>query len=73
MPYSRCSSIASAVFFIPLPPLSCWNLQVCDVSSLSSVAAFASDWLSSQRPLHLLVNNAGVLVSQKGCRQGSVA
>jgi len=38
-------------------------LQVCDVSSLASVSAFASEWLAAQRPLHLLVNNAGVLVS----------
>jgi NAD(P)-dependent dehydrogenase (short-subunit alcohol dehydrogenase family) len=40
-----------------------WLLQVCDVSSLASVASFAADWLASSRPCHLLVNNAGVLVS----------
>lgn len=45
--------------------LSCL-LQVCDVSSLASVASFAADWLASSRPCHLLVNNAGVLVSALG-------
>jgi hypothetical protein len=39
------------------------TFQVCDVSSLASVAAFAAEWLAASRPLHLLVNNAGVLVS----------
>lgn len=34
------------------------------MSSLDSVAAFAADWLAAARPLHLLVNNAGVLVSR---------
>jgi NAD(P)-dependent dehydrogenase (short-subunit alcohol dehydrogenase family) len=36
--------------------------QVCDVSSLASVSAFASEWRAAARPLYLLVNNAGVLV-----------
>jgi NAD(P)-dependent dehydrogenase (short-subunit alcohol dehydrogenase family) len=47
----------------------CW-LQVCDVSSLASVASFAADWLASSRPCHLLVNNAGVLVSTITCNPG---
>lgn len=46
----------------------CW-LQVCDVSSLASVASFAANWLASSRPCHLLVNNAGVLVSGAPMRQ----
>lgn len=41
------------------------HLAVCDVSSLESVAAFAADWLAAARPLHLLVNNAGVLLSER--------
>lgn len=47
----------SLLLVLPVSPR-----QVCDVSSLESVAAFAADWLASSRPLHLLVNNAGVLV-----------
>eukprot|EP00775_Hariotina_reticulata_P012698 gene12698-12829_t len=42
------------------------HLAVCDVSSLASVAEFAADWVAAGRPLHLLVNNAGVLLN---CRQ----
>ena len=38
-------------------------MQVVDVSSLSSISAFSSDFVASGQPLHFLVNNAGVLVS----------
>lgn len=41
------------------------HLAVCDVSSLASVASFTADWLASSRPCHLLVNNAGVLLSER--------
>jgi NAD(P)-dependent dehydrogenase (short-subunit alcohol dehydrogenase family) len=58
----------SHIFSLPLPLLSAVMVQVCDVSSLASVAAFAAEWLAASRPLHLLVNNAGVLVSVRGCR-----
>lgn len=44
------------------------HLEVCDVSSLASIAAFADAWLAAQRPLHILVNNAGVLVSGASVR-----
>jgi NAD(P)-dependent dehydrogenase (short-subunit alcohol dehydrogenase family) len=36
--------------------------QVVDVSSLSSIATFTRDFVATGQPLHLLVNNAGVLV-----------
>lgn len=46
-----------------VPKCACVCLpQVCDVSSLASVSAFAKEWCAAARPLHLLVNNAGVLV-----------
>lgn len=34
--------------------------KVVDMSSLQSVRAFATDMLSSSKPIHLLVNNAGI-------------
>lgn len=37
-----------------------------DLASLASVDAFVSDWLASGRPLHLLVNNAGVMACPFG-------
>ena len=40
--------------------------QVCDVSSLQDVRALAEEWKQSGRPLHVLVNNAGVMVSMRG-------
>lgn len=39
--------------------------QVCDVSSLKSVMTLAADFQASSEPLHLLVNNAGVMVGNK--------
>jgi dehydrogenase/reductase SDR family member 12 len=38
------------------------HLHVADVSSAASVRAFAEAWHASGRPLHGLVNNAGVLL-----------
>ncbi|MEW5311727.1 MAG: hypothetical protein WDW38_003415 [Sanguina aurantia] len=43
----------------------CLCHQVCDVSSLKSVMALAADFQASSEPLHLLVNNAGVMVHQR--------
>lgn len=40
------------------------HLQVCDVSSLSSIDALVHDWEASGRALHVLVNNAGVLINE---------
>ncbi len=37
------------------------ELAVLDVASLTSVRAFASRYLASGKPLHVLVNNAGVM------------
>ncbi len=42
------------------PKVSLESLEL-DLSSLASVEAFANAWLASGRPLHALVNNAGVM------------
>lgn len=39
------------------------QLKVCDVSRLESVSALVKDLEASGQPLHVLVNNAGVMVS----------
>ncbi len=41
------------------------ELHECDVSSLASVRAFADRFLSCGDPLHVLVNNAGVLPPER--------
>ncbi|GFR41790.1 hypothetical protein Agub_g2553 [Astrephomene gubernaculifera] len=38
------------------------HLQLCDVSSLASIHQLVRQWEAAGRPLHLLVNNAGILV-----------
>ncbi|KXZ55487.1 hypothetical protein GPECTOR_2g1036 [Gonium pectorale] len=40
------------------------HLQVCDVSSLASVDSLVREWEVAGRPLHVLVNNAGILVHE---------
>ncbi|KAG2452436.1 hypothetical protein HYH02_002679 [Chlamydomonas schloesseri] len=40
------------------------HLQVCDVSSLASVNGLVREWEAAGRPLHVLVNNAGILVHE---------
>ncbi len=47
------------------------HLRVCDVSSLESVKAFAAEHERSGRPLHVLVNNAGILVCFHGVHPAS--
>lgn len=37
------------------------HLEVCDLSSISEVKSFASKFSSKDKPLHVLVNNAGLL------------
>lgn len=37
------------------------HLEVCDLSSISEVKAFASKFSSENKPLHVLINNAGIL------------
>lgn len=37
-------------------------LQLCDVSSLQSIRTFASEYVASGRPIHALINNAGLMV-----------
>jgi NAD(P)-dependent dehydrogenase (short-subunit alcohol dehydrogenase family) len=39
------------------------HLGLCDISSLESVRSFAAEHKRSGKPLHVLVNNAGMLVS----------
>jgi NAD(P)-dependent dehydrogenase (short-subunit alcohol dehydrogenase family) len=36
------------------------QVQLLDVASQASVRAFARRWTDARRPLHVLVNNAGV-------------
>jgi NAD(P)-dependent dehydrogenase (short-subunit alcohol dehydrogenase family) len=36
------------------------QVQLLDVASQASVRAFARRWTETRRPLHVLVNNAGV-------------
>lgn len=38
------------------------HLILCDVSSLKDVGSLVKEWKESKRPLHVLVNNAGVLI-----------
>lgn len=37
------------------------HLEVCDLSSITELKSFASKFCSGDKPLHVLVNNAGVL------------
>lgn len=37
------------------------HLEICDMSSVGEVKAFASRFSSDHKPLHVLVNNAGIL------------
>eukprot|EP00201_Polytomella_parva_P012803 CAMPEP_0175062332 /NCGR_PEP_ID=MMETSP0052_2-20121109/14111_1 /TAXON_ID=51329 ORGANISM="Polytomella parva, Strain SAG 63-3" /NCGR_SAMPLE_ID=MMETSP0052_2 /ASSEMBLY_ACC=CAM_ASM_000194 /LENGTH=329 /DNA_ID=CAMNT_0016328345 /DNA_START=95 /DNA_END=1084 /DNA_ORIENTATION=- len=47
----------------PVPQV---EVQKLDLSSLSSVRAFASEWEAAKRPLHVLVNNAGIYAIAQG-------
>ena len=47
---------------VGMPP----GAQVCDVSSLASVAALVDEVEGACTPLHCLINNAGVMVSITG-------
>ncbi|KAI0560223.1 dehydrogenase/reductase SDR family member 12 isoform X1 [Gracilaria domingensis] len=40
------------------------EVHVCDISSLTDVKKFSDEWKQSGTPLHALVNNAGVLLSE---------
>uniref|UniRef100_A0A7N0ZSZ5 Dehydrogenase/reductase SDR family member 12 n=2 Tax=Kalanchoe fedtschenkoi TaxID=63787 RepID=A0A7N0ZSZ5_KALFE len=40
-------------------------LEVCDISSVSEVKSFASRFSSKDTPVHVLVNNAGILEQQR--------
>jgi NAD(P)-dependent dehydrogenase (short-subunit alcohol dehydrogenase family) len=39
------------------------EVQALDLSDLASVKRFSDAWLKSERPLHLLINNAGVMAT----------
>ncbi len=41
------------------------ELHICDISSLASVREFASGFNASCAPLHVLINNAGVLAATR--------
>ena len=41
------------------------HLVVLDVSDAAAVAAFAEAWLATKRPIHALINNAGVLLAKR--------
>jgi len=40
-------------------------LHVVDVSSPSSIVEFAENWAKGGEPIHVLVNNAGVLLNER--------
>ncbi|GMH00946.1 hypothetical protein Nepgr_002785 [Nepenthes gracilis] len=40
-------------------------LEICDLSSVSSIKSFASKFSSKNVPIHVLVNNAGVLENER--------
>jgi NAD(P)-dependent dehydrogenase (short-subunit alcohol dehydrogenase family) len=42
------------------------EVQALDLADLASVRAFAGKFLASGRPLHILVNNAGVMATARG-------
>jgi len=41
------------------------ELAELDLASLASVRAFAAAWIESSRPIHLLINNAGVMLPDR--------
>ncbi|XP_018848102.2 dehydrogenase/reductase SDR family member 12 [Juglans regia] len=41
------------------------HLEVCDLSSISDIKSFASRFSSNDVPIHILVNNAGVLENKR--------
>lgn len=43
-----------------------WQVEILDVACLASVAAFADRWDAHGRPLHALINNAGIF-TLAGC------
>lgn len=40
-------------------------LEICDLSSISNVKAFSSKFSSTDKPIHVLVNNAGILENKR--------
>ena len=41
------------------------EVAALDLGSLASVRAFAAGWMESNRPLHLLINNAGIMIPDR--------
>ena len=42
-----------------------FEIQALDLASLDSVRSFASNFIAQDRPLHLLVNNAGIMIPDR--------
>lgn len=42
------------------------SVEALDLGDLASVRAFAQRWVDSGKPLHLLVNNAGIMATPQG-------
>lgn len=50
-----------------LPPTAgTLSVEALDLGDLGSVRAFTARWLESGKPLHLLINNAGIMATPKG-------
>ncbi len=47
-------------------PRGTFEVEALDLSDLASVRAFAGRFVASKRPLHLLVNNAGIMATPLG-------
>lgn len=43
-----------------------FSVEALDLGDLTSVRAFVKKWLESGRPIHLLVNNAGIMATPQG-------
>ena len=41
------------------------ELEICDLSSLDDIRRWAASWLSKKQPLHILFNNAGIVVDRR--------
>jgi len=41
------------------------SVEKLDLAELASVRAFATDFLASGRPIHLLINNAGIMIPER--------
>lgn len=56
----------AAQFKASLPNAPKIEVEALDLGDLTSVRAFVKKWLDSGRPIHLLVNNAGIMATPQG-------